>query len=112
MPTPTVVDTTVTGAISISFLNIANAVSGTVALGQVQLTIPASATVGQSYTITITGANGSSAGTPVALSAGANATLLLSNSYLVGDGHPFLTDLDNDALYDDAGEFGNGTLDT
>ena len=112
LPTPSVTDTLAPGAISISFLTIATPITGAVALGQVQVTIPAAATIGQSYTVTVTGANGSSAGTPVSLSAGPNSTLLLSNSYLVGDSFPLLTDLDSDGFFNDAGEFGDGLLQT
>jgi sugar lactone lactonase YvrE len=111
MPTPTESDPGVPGAISVTFLNMITPISGAVALGQVQVTIPASATVGQSYTVTITGADGSSAGTPVTLSSGPNATLLLSSSYLVGDTYPLLTNFDNDN-YDSSGEFGDGLLQT
>src|SRR5207247_11047929 len=98
MPSPTIVDpaNASPGTISISFLNMANPISGTVVLGQVRVPIPASAQIGQSYNVAITGANGSSAGTPVSLSAGQDSTILLTNTYLVGDPFPFLTDLNND----------------
>jgi hypothetical protein len=89
---------------------LATPISGTQTLGTVQVTIPAGAQIGQSYTVTITGASGSSAGTPVSLGAGANANILLSNNYLVGDVYPYTTtDADGG---NSAGEFGYGNLTT
>ncbi len=104
MPTPTITDNGVIGSINISFLSLATPITGTATLGTVQVTIPATALIGQSYTITVTGATGSSASTPVSLGAGANATLLLSNNYLVGDVYPYTGN--------SAGQFGTGNLTT
>jgi hypothetical protein len=89
---------------------LATPISGTQTLGTVQVPIPAGAQIGQTYTVTITGASGSSAGTPVSLGAGANATVLLSNNYLVGDVYPY-TSTDPDGG-NSAGEFGYGNLTT
>jgi hypothetical protein len=114
MPSATVVDSGGgPSVVSVSWLDLTPAVSGTRRLGEVNVVIPATATAIQSYTLHVTGANGSSGTVSVTLSAGPDATLSLGASYLVGDGYyaPAAPDLNSDGDHDDAGEFGDGTLD-
>jgi len=99
------------GTISVGWLSLATALSGTVRLGEVVVPIPASATDGQTYTVWITGASGSLGMTNMALLAGASVTLsVVERSYLVGDAFPFGTDQNADGDKDDAGEFGDDQL--
>jgi len=112
MAAPTLTDTgSGAGTISVSWLDLATALSGTVRLGEVIVPIPALATDGQSYTVRITGANGSLGTTNMALLAGASVTLsVVGRSYLVGDAFPLGSDQNADGDKDDAGEFGDDQL--
>ena len=115
MPEATQVDPNAApNAISVSWLGLSAALSGTVRLGEVVVPIPALATDGQTYTVRITGASGSLGTTNIILAAGANAALsVVSRSYLVGDAFPVPSangDLNSDSDKDDAGEFGDDQL--
>jgi len=112
MAEPTFSDTSAgPGTISVGWLSLATALSGTVRLGEVVVPIPALATDGQTYTVRITGASGSLGTTNMALLAGASVTLsVVERSYLVGDAFPFGTDQNADGDKDDAGEFGDDQL--
>jgi hypothetical protein len=78
--------------------------SGTHAIGVVGGTIPASAVSGQSYTVAITGASAAGGGgvSPIAVGAGANATLTAAIAYKVGDVYPYTSDT--------APNFGDATM--
>jgi len=112
MAEPTFSDTSAgPGTISVGWLNLTTALSGTVRLGEVVVPIPALATDGHSYTVRITGASGSLGMTNMALLAGASVTLLVvERSYLAGDAFPLGSDLNSDTDKDDAGEFGDDQL--
>jgi sugar lactone lactonase YvrE len=102
-------------AISITWLSLPTVLSGTVRLGEVIVTIPTKANNGETYTVRITGANGSQGATNMPLLAGANATVSVGRSYLAGDVFPLVSalgDLDGDNDTDDAGEFGDTQLNT
>jgi hypothetical protein len=112
MPEPSLRDTSFgVNAISVSWLGLANSLTGTVRLGEVLVPIPSLAADGQTYTVRVTGAGGASGDTDVTLAAGADALLSVSGlSYLVGDTYPLGTDKNSDSDTDDAGEFGNDAL--
>jgi hypothetical protein len=102
------------GSISVSWLNLSAALSGSVRLGAVVVPVPALATEGQTYTVRVTGATGSLGTTNVTLHEGANATLsVVARSYLVGDAFPLASaagDLNGDGDTVDPGEFGDEEL--
>ena len=111
LPTPGFVDTS-GGAneIAVSWLS-GLTLSGTTSLGTVQVTVPLSASNGQTYTIHVTAASASFGGTTnVPITIGADATLTVTTIYLVGDVFPLGQDLNGDGDRDDAGEFGDGQL--
>ncbi|GEM_PF-230859 len=112
LTSPSITDTHITGNISVFFSGFNPAITGTATLGTVQVPIPAGASIGQTYSVSITGANGSSAGTPVALTAGANGTILLSTNYLVGDVFPYTGNSVGSFGVGNGSNYGaNGTLD-
>jgi uncharacterized repeat protein (TIGR01451 family) len=76
--------------------------SGTVTLGVVQALIPATATVGESYTVQVTTPDGAQGNIDVPLANGADATVSLVQGYLVGDAFPHTSD----------SVFGDGQLNT
>jgi len=78
--------------------------TGQVTIGVVQVAIPATAAVGQTYTVHVTEADAAQGGTAVPLSAGADATVTLVLGYLVGDSFPHTADT--------VGSFGDGALNT
>jgi len=80
------------------------ALTGSLHLGDVLVTIPAAATVGQTYTVHIYNTSAAVSSQSVALSAGADSTLTVAAVYLVGDVFP--------STGDSAGTFGDGTLNT
>ena len=106
--------TAVPGSIALAWNgNIAAApVSGTVQLGTISVPIPANASLGTQFNMTIsqvsgdlTAANGTL--TPVPLTAGAPAILTVQNcNYLVGDGYPSNNPLTNTSC----GQFGDNQL--
>jgi hypothetical protein len=112
MAEPTFSDTSAgPGTISVGWLSLATALSGTVRLGEVVVPIPALAADGQTYTVRITGASGSLGAVNMTLLAGVNATISVAGrSYLVGDAFPLGSDLNSDTDKDDAGEFGDDQL--
>jgi hypothetical protein len=112
MPDPSILDMGgPLNLIAISWLGMAKVLSGTVRLGEVAVPIPAAAADGQSYTVRITGANGSVGQTSVKLAAGPDAALTITTAtYMVGDTYPLLTDKNGDGDTDDAGEFGDQKL--
>jgi hypothetical protein len=76
--------------------------SGTVTLGTLIVPVPASAVVGQTYTLQITGPSGALNGTSTSLGPGTNGTLTVAIlTYLVGDVYPYTSDT--------APDFGLGT---
>jgi len=81
-----------------------SSLTGQVSVGVVQVAIPASASVGQTYRVHITEADAAQGGTAVPLSAGADATVTLVLGYLVGDSYPHTADT--------VGSFGDGLLQT
>jgi hypothetical protein len=112
LPDPTFTDTSAgPNIISVSWLGLATALSGTVRLGEVVVPIPALATDGHTYTVRITGASGSLGATNITLAAGANSTISVAgHSYLAGDAFPLGSDQNGDGDKDDAGEFGDDQL--
>jgi hypothetical protein len=112
MAEPTFSDTSAgPGTISVGWLGLSAALSGTVRLGEVVVPIPALATDGQTYTVRITGASGSLGSVNMTLMAGANATISVAGrSYLAGDAFPLGSDQNADGDKDDAGEFGDDQL--
>jgi hypothetical protein len=111
MGTPSLIDPWGTGPISVSWLSLPAALSGTVRLGEVVVSIPALATEGQTYRVRVTGASVTLGSIAMAVLAGANRTLtVVGHSYLVGDAFPLGSDLNGDGDKDDASEFGDGSL--
>jgi hypothetical protein len=112
MAEPTFSDTSAgPGTISVGWLSLATALSGTVRLGEVLVPIPALAMDGQTYTVRITGAGGSLGAVNITLVPGANATISVAGrSYLVGDAFPLGSDQNGDSDKDDAGEFGDDAI--
>ncbi len=101
---PTLVDATAgPNSIVVSWLPFPAPRSGTVRLGTVAATIPATATVGQSYPVHVTGVSGSLASATVGLLAAADVALAVGGNYLVGDAFPFTGDA--------VGLFGDSNLD-
>ncbi len=92
-----------TNAISVIWASLSSPLNGARALGVVSGTIPATAVIGQSYTIAVTGASATYNSTLVLLGAGTSGTLAVSPTYLVGDVYPYTSDM--------APNFGDGTLD-
>jgi hypothetical protein len=112
MPDPSLVDESgPLNTVSVAWMGMKSALSGTVRLGEVLVPIPAQAADGHTYTVRITGANGAIGMTSITVAAGTDAVLSVSSlSYLVGDTYPFLTDKNADNDTDDAGEFGDNKL--
>ena len=77
--------------------------SGTQILGVVTGTAPPNAAIGQTYSVSITGADAGLNGADVPVRAGPNGTLTIATIYLVGDVDPHASDA--------APNFGNGRLD-
>jgi hypothetical protein len=80
----------------------AAAFTGSFHLGDVLVTVPGNATVGQSYTVTIQGTGGALAGVTIPLNS-TNGSLAVEQ-YLVGDVYPYTAD--------SAGSFGDGAINT
>ena len=112
LPDPTFTDTSAgPNIISVSWLGLATALSGTLRLGEVVVPIPALATDGHTYAVRITGASGSLGATNITLAAGANSIISVAgHSYLAGDAFPLGSDQNGDGDKDDAGEFGDDQL--
>jgi hypothetical protein len=104
IPTPTHLDTAAApNMIAVDWVSLGTGFSvSPLRLGEIVVTLPPSAAVGQSYTVSITGASAAIGTTPVALSAGTNGTLAVARTYLVGDTHPLTGD--------NLGQFGDSTL--
>ncbi len=103
--TPTTMDTSGgAGVISLSWLSLAAAVSSTQHLGDLLVTTPSSAAIGQTYAVQVTGASASFQSAGVALAGGSSSTLTIRLDYLVGDSFPFTGD--------SAGSFGDNALNT
>jgi hypothetical protein len=99
------------GLISVGWLNLLAALSGTVRLGEVVVPIPALAVEGQTYRVRVTGVSVSLGMVGMAALAGPDMMLSIqAHSYLVGDAFPLGSDLNGDGDKDDAGEFGDGNL--
>ena len=99
------------GLISVSWLSLPAALSGTVRLGEVVVPIPALATEGQTYRVRVTGVSVSLGMVGLAALPGPDMTLSMGvRSYLVGDAFPLGSDLNGDSDKDDVGEFGDSTL--
>jgi hypothetical protein len=102
---PSTIDTSGgAGLISLSWLAPATVVSGTQVLGNLSITTPSSATVGETYTVQVTGASASFQSASVDLAAGSSAMLTIRLDYLVGDNYPYTSDM--------AGTFGDNVLNT
>jgi uncharacterized repeat protein (TIGR01451 family) len=69
--------------------------SGTRVIGTVTGTVPSGAAIGQTYTVTITGAGATNGGQVnlVTVTPGPNGTLTVSNTYWVGDVDPYTGDM-------------------
>ncbi len=78
--------------------------TGSVYLGDLLVTFPASATVLQTYTIAISSTSAKLATASVSLNPALNATLTVGGTYLVGDAYPYSSDT--------APNFGDGLLNT
>ena len=79
LPAPTV---TVGPVVSVKWQNLPSTLSGVVTLGELVVPIPKTATVGQSYTVQVTGVSGSYGGASVPLIADADATLSVGDCAL------------------------------
>ena len=76
LPVPSQVDTSASpNAITVTWQSLARPLSGTVRLGDVLVSIPGTAGVGQSYTVQLTAAIGGLDATPVSLLTGSKAAL-------------------------------------
>src|SRR5579871_774949 len=102
---PDTIDTGVgSGTISVFWSSIPTPLTGNVAIGNVSLSIPATASIGQTYSLQITGASGSAGTTAVVLGPSPNGLLTVALDYLVGDALP--------NTGDSAGSFGDSILNT
>jgi hypothetical protein len=90
--------------VGVFFGSLTASLTGQVAIGVVQVAIPASAAVGQTYDVHVTAVDAAQGNTAVPLAAGADATLTLVLGYLVGDSYPHTAD--------SVGSFGDGLLNT
>ncbi len=108
LATPDIVDNSFgPGLISVFWSSLSPVLAGTVSLGTVSMTIPASAVAGQTYLVHITGANGTSGAAPLTLAPGANAQVSVGGLYFVGDGFPNALASTSYAV----GSFGDSSLD-
>jgi hypothetical protein len=90
-------------AVSVLWSSLSSALSGSnIALGTVTGTLPASAAVGQSYTVTVTGVSGANGSITVPLTVGAAGAITVAPIYLVGDVAPYTSNA--------APNFGDGVL--
>lgn len=114
MTDPTVVDTGgAPNVVSVGWLPLPTPISASRPLGQIAVSVPASAASGQTYVVHITGVSASAGVNTVGVVADADATLVLVRPYLVGDVAPAQSaagDLNGDGTYNEAGEFGDGAL--
>ncbi len=102
---PSPYPTASTTDIGVLWTSFATPLSGTVTLGNLVVPVPASAVVGQTYTLQVTGPGGSLNSTSISLSPGPNGTLTVAIlTYLVGDVFPFTGDT--------APAFGDNVLNT
>ncbi len=102
---PSPYPTASTTDIGVLWTSFATPLSGTVMLGNLVVPVPASAVVGQTYTLQVTGPGGALNSTSISLSPGPNGTLTVAIlTYLVGDVFPFTGDT--------APAFGDGVLNT
>jgi hypothetical protein len=99
-PAPSV--SAATSGASVAWSGLTTPLSGSVALGAVTGTLPASAAVGQSYTVAVTSAGAALSSTPVPVAAAPNGAVIVGNTYLVGDVDPSTSDT--------APDFGDGVL--
>jgi uncharacterized protein (TIGR03437 family) len=90
--------------ISISYLGLGTALTGTLHLGDIVTALPGTVLSGQSYTASFTGVSASLTTVPVALGLGPAALVSVNATYLVSDVFP--------ATSDYAGNFGDGTINT
>jgi trimeric autotransporter adhesin len=90
-------------SISVVWASLSPSLSGTHVLGVVSGTIPATAALGQSYSIAITGAGAAYNSNIVAVGSGADGTLTVATTYAAGDAYPYTSDA--------APQFGDGSLD-
>jgi hypothetical protein len=79
-------------------------VSGTLYLGDVLVTMPATVQAGQTYGAQITAAGGTFQSNAIPLATGASATLTVVLDYLVGDSFPYTGD--------NIGQFGDNSINT
>jgi hypothetical protein len=92
-----------TNQIGVVWSSLTTPITGSVQLGVVTGTLPATAATGQSYSIQITGAGATDgSGNALTVAAGSNATLNVAITYLVGDVAPYTSD--------SAPNFGDGNL--
>ena len=78
--------------------------AGNVTLGSLQIPIPATAAVGQTYTVQVTAAGAAQNNAAIPLIAGADGTVSIALTYLVGDTFPSTSDV--------VGHFGDGAVNT
>ena len=78
--------------------------AGTLHLGDLLITVPAAATPGQTYIVSVNNSSAAISSVNVPLTSGGNATLTVANTYLVGDVFPYSADT--------VGSFGDGLLNT
>ena len=107
-PSASIVDTPLVNAggtnnsVAVAWSSLTTPLANTAALGVVTGTLPANAAIGQSYTVTVTGASGALNSVAVGVGAGTNGTLTVANVYLAGDVAPDPSD--------SAPNFGDGAL--
>jgi hypothetical protein len=92
-----------TNAISVIWASLSAPLSGARALGVVSGTTPATAVIGQTYAIAITGASATYNSNLVVVGGGTNGTLTVTSTYVAGDVYPYTSNA--------APQFGDGTLD-
>ena len=102
VPAQTTITTDTANTIGLSYQSSASGFTGTLHIGDVLVTVPASASVGQTYTVNVHGTSAVLNSNTVPLSAGVDTTLTVDSGYLVGDVFPHTTD--------STGSFGDGSI--
>jgi len=102
-PAPTTDNSFAPNKLSVVFFNLNTNVSTTAHLGDVIVTIPGAAAIGQSYTASVTAASGGSGNNTIPLTPGGPSVVSLNAAYLVSDPFPVTSDT--------VGGFGDGKID-
>ena len=103
MPTPSTVNAS-SSTVTVSWSQRFSPIVGQLTVGTVSVSIPSSATVGQSYTVLITAATASFQGASIPLQLGVSPLTVGDRTYLIGDIFPYTGD--------SFPNFGDGSLNT